>query len=149
MLLLLVFWSSPVLMLNIWFLTGTNWSQIYHLTNLLRLTYIISATMMIYLDEVLKQGFYVRFLFFWPLKVTDRYNIQFILYIVYITYYLLPLTCKQTLHTAVESRLRELVRYARLASWPFYPLLGIVQVSITEALEVATGYNCAQLINVS
>jgi len=50
---------------------------------------------------------------------------------------------------AVESRLRELVRYARLASWPFYPLLGIVQVSITEALEVATGYNCAQLINVS
>ena len=50
---------------------------------------------------------------------------------------------------AVESRLSELVRYARLASWPFYPLLGIVQVSITEALEIATGYNCAQLINVS
>lgn len=47
---------------------------------------------------------------------------------------------------AVERRLSELIRYARLASWPFYPLLGIVQVSITEALEIATGYNCAQLI---
>ena len=55
----------------------------------------------------------------------------------------------KTLYTAVESRLRELVRYARLASWPFYPLLGIVQVSVIEGLEVATGYNCAQLINIS
>ena len=55
----------------------------------------------------------------------------------------------KTLNKAVESRLSELVRYARLASWPFYPLLGIVQVSITEAVEIATGYNCAQLINAS
>jgi len=47
---------------------------------------------------------------------------------------------------AVESKLTEMVRYAKLASWPFYPLLGIVQVSLTEALESATGYNCNQLI---